>query len=725
MAGGDSMRASGERPQPTARELDVAPGGGEGDPLNSDDLRALVFGLKRRLGLMVLVIALCGAVAAIRSYRLPTIYAATVRLRLAKEAPDPTQAKYVMYWDGVESQYLSTQIHVLESHSLATEVVLANPKVAQELELDLGVAAAADPETLGRLFQGGVKVAPLEGTYLVDVSYQSSVAERCAPYANALAEAYRVQLETLWGQKTRLAESKIGEQADLLFKKLSKSEEDLRKFLNDPSQTPLLEAHEELLIKRISVNDAALAEVQGQRIRLTAQLESIQRVIEAGRPLESSAAMAEERVVYDLRTQLAAASLELSRLRELYGEEWPDVKSARARHEQLRLLLQAEIDTIRSQLQSERDAKISEEQALLERARLLREESRNLAQRRRLYESLQAEVQSNRTFYEEFANRLRELSHYSRVNVTNARIVDKARGSYPVSPNHPRNVMLGLVFGAALALALALILERLSDQLRTLKDAATVLNLPVLGVIPQQRNVEDLDLLAVRDSRSVYAESFRRARVQLNAMGAFPEEGCGVLMCASGVPREGKTLTSVNLAIACAQAGRRTLLIDADMRSPRIHRVFGLERRPGLTEVLAEQRTEISDVWLSTPIENLVVLPAGGGRENPGELLARDDRFQRLITALRGQFDRVVIDSPPVAAVSDGSLMAPSADAVLLVVSGQTSSRGAALRARAELTRVGREPIGLLFNQQSQDEAGYYYYYSRYGYGGGPREGED
>jgi polysaccharide biosynthesis transport protein len=706
------------------RDLDIAPAAGETDPLNAEDLRAILFGLKRRLGVMVVIVAICGILAAIRSYRLTTIYASTVRLRLSKEAPDPSQSKYVMYWDGVQPQYLSTQIHVLQSHSLATEVVKANPKIAQELELDLG--GPADPETLGRMFQRGIRVSPVEGTYLVDVSYQSPHGKRCPEYANKLAEAYRAQLESQWGEKTATAVKKIGEQTDLLFEKLNKSEAALREFLNDPSQTPMLKAHEDLLVQRIRVNDEALARVQGSRIRLTSELEAIQRVLEDGKPLESAAPMADKKVIYDLRTKLADAALVLSNLRERYGEEWHEVKAARTRHEQLRLLLGAEIETIRARIQSERDAKISEEQGLLQRARLLREESRSLAQRQRKYENLQSEVLANRTFYDEFANRLKELSHYSRLNVTNARVVDKARGFYPVSPNHPRNVMLGVLFGVALALAVALILERLSDQLRTLKDAVTVLNLPVLAVIPEQRNTEDLDLLAVRDSRSVYAESFRRARVQLNAVGAFPEEGCGVLMCASGVPREGKTLSSINIAIASAQAGRKTILIDADMRSPRVHRVFGMPRRPGLTEALAEERTDISDLWVPTAVENLVVLSAGGGRDNPGELLARDDRFQRLVEKLRTQFDRVVIDSPPVAAVSDGTLMAPHADAVLLVVSAKTSSRGAALRARAELTRVGREPVGLLFNQQSADEAGYYYYYySRYGYGGRPEDQED
>ncbi|MBL4849729.1 MAG: polysaccharide biosynthesis tyrosine autokinase [Planctomycetes bacterium] len=709
---------------PVAANRDFDPtAGGDADPLNAEDLRAIIFGLKRRLGVMILIVAACGILAAIRSSRLTTIYASSARLRLAKEAPDPTRAKYVMSWDGVQPQYLSTQIHVLQSHSLATEVVKSNPKIAQELELDLGPGAT--PEALGRLFRAGIKVTAVEGTYLVDVSYHSPRGERCARYANALAAAYKSQLESLWGQKTRTAEIKIGEQADLLFKKLGKSEEALRTFLNDPSQAPMLAAHEQLLILRIKVNDGALARIQGDRIRLTSELEAIQRAIDAGHPLESSVPLVDQKVFYDLRTHLANAALSLNLLREKYGEEWHEVKAARGRHEQLRLLLRAEVETIRARIKSQRDAKISEEQGLLQRSRLLREESRALAQRQRLFESLQAEVLANRSFYDEFAKRLNELTHYSRVNVTNARVVDQASGFYPVSPNHPRNVMLGVLFGVALALVVALLLERLSDQLRTVKDAVTVLDLPVLAVVPEQRNISDLDLLAVRDTRSVYAESFRRARVQLNAVGAYPDEGCGVLMCASGVPREGKTLSSINLAIASAQAGRRTILVDADMRSPRVHRVFGMERRPGLAEALAERRTDVSSLWTSTSIENLVVLSAGGGRDNPGELLARDDRFARLIAHLRTQFDRVILDSPPIAAVSDGTLMAPHADAVLLVVSAKTSSRGAALRARADLGRVGREPIGLLFNQQSQDEASYYYYYSRYGYGGGPEDQED
>jgi succinoglycan biosynthesis transport protein ExoP len=705
---------------PSSLESELGVASTDTDALDSADLRASLMGLKRRLPLIIGVAFAFGVLASLRSFNLPTIYSSSARLQLAKEAPDPTRAKYVMYSaDYVAREYLTTQMHLLESHSLATDCIKDNPKIAQELELDLGRESNA--EELGNLLRAGVRVAALEGTYLIDLSYESPKPDRCARYANALADSYRKQLQTLWGEKTQVATTKISEQADLLFKKLSTSEQALRDFLNDSNQTPLLTAHEQLLIQRIRINNESLSEVQRSRIRLNSQLESIQRVIEQGKPLESAAPIARSKVIYDLRSLLSSAELSLITLREQFGDQWPDVRSARARRDQLKLQLRAEIESIRAQLRSERDERVSEEQGLLQRDRHLQEESRVVAQRRRIYESLEGEVKANRTFYEEFATRLKELAHFSRVNVTNARIIDRAQGAWRVRPSHSRNILLGLAFGGAVGLALAVLLERLSDRLRTLKDAVAALQLPVLGVVPEVQE-EGVDLLALRDARSVYAEAFRRARVQLNAVGAFPDEGCGVLMCVSGVPREGKTLSAVNLAIAAAQAGRRTLIIDGDTRSPRVHKVFGMECRPGLADAL-EEGGELGERLRRTQVENLWVMTAGKGQGNPGEVLARDDSFQQLVYGLRRRFDRIVIDSPPVVAVSDAALMTSAADAVLLVVSAQHSSRAAAIQARTELTRVGSAPIGMLYNRQSQDEAGaYYYYYSRYGYGGAERE---
>lgn len=693
------------------------------DPLDAEDLRETLLGFKRRLPLVIGITILFGVVAGVRSMNLPTVYASTARLQLAKEAPDPTRAKYAMYSsDYVATEYLNTQMRILESHSLAVDAVKANPKIARELELELG--REATPEVLAGMFQRGVRVEPLEGTYLVDVSYESEDPKRCDRYANAVAEAYRTQLQTLWGEKTQIAEKKVSEQADLLYKKLTKSEQDLRDFLNDSAETPLLEDHEKLLVERIRINNNALSDVQRERIGLNAQLESIQRVLEQGRPLESASPIAKSAIVLGLRNRLSDAELDLAGLRQRFSDEWPEVRIARARRDQIKLQLQTEIEKIRERLRSERDEKVAVEQGLLERDRNLREESRVFARRSRLYESLKNEVEANRTFYEEFASRLKDLLHAAPLAVANARIIDRAKGAWRVRPSHSRNVILGLLFGFGLGAVIALVFERLSDRLRTLKDAVNALGIPVLGVVPHQRE-DDVELLALRDSRSVYAEAFRRARVQLNAVGAFPSEGCGVLLCVSGVPREGKTLSALNLAIASAQAGRRTLLIDADMRSPRMHRILDQPLEPGLADAIEGKAEDLNERLRRSQVENLWVMTAGRCEANPGELLARDDTFHQLVWRLRRRFDRIVIDSPPVVAVSDATLMAQAADAVIQVVSARTSSRNAAAQAHTELSRVGAAPVGLIFNQQPQDEAGaYFYYYSRYGYGGEPSEQE-
>jgi capsular exopolysaccharide synthesis family protein len=269
-----------------------------------------------------------------------------------------------------------------------------------------------------------------------------------------------------------------------------------------------------------------------------------------------------------------------------------------------------------------------------------------------------------------------------------------------------------------LAVIVAFLIDRLSDRIKTLSDAQRVLGPQVLGAVPELLEAQGkaLDRFALDNASSAYAESFRRARVQLNAAGAYPDEGCGVLLCASGVPREGKTVCSVNLGIAEAQTGKRTLIIDGDMRNPRVHKIFDQPIGPGLVEALAGG-APLQSVH-DTDVPNLYLLPAGSTDQNAAELLARGDAFARLIQTLSTEFDRIIIDSPPIAAFSDGTLMAPAAHATLLVVSARTSRRSASQLAVTELTRVGREPCGIVFNQRPASDYGYYYgYYGYYGYG--------
>lgn len=663
------------------------------------------------------------AIAAIRTLRLEPVYAASARIQLAQEPLDPTAPKYRETWEGVAPDYLNTQLRVIESHSVAKKVLETHPEVARELEVDLGGGAPGtgdgrqgDMDALAAAFRGGVGVTQVKDTYLVDVTYQSTLPTRCDRYANALADTYVRLLEEQSGRRSRETEEKLAEQLSQLRLKLDQSERELRDFLVG-AQTPLFESYEELLVGRISQNNVDLQGVQRERIRLEADLEAIQRVLDLGRPIESAPAIARNELVSRLRADLAQAELDLSLLSERYGASWPQTEAARSRRDQLKLHLREEVDGLRARLQGEQVAAASEEQGLLARGRALHDEARALASRANMYENLKGQVEANRKLFEEFATRLSEVSRWSQVRISDVRFVDPARGSVRVGPNHTRNVSMGLFAGLAVGVALALLLERLADRLRTPPEAARALRLPVIGVVPEVREVgpEALDLYGVTRPHSVYAEAFRRLRVQLDAVGSFPAEGSGVLVCSSGVPQEGKTLCAINIAIAEAQAGRRTLLIDGDMRGPRVHRALELDVAPGLADVLASKALWGS-VVRATPLPNLSVITAGRSDENPAEVLARGTGFGDLLARLRGHFDRIIVDTAPAAAVTDATLMAPFADATLLVVSGRASSRSASTLAKTELSRVGARLVGVVFNHQSASDAGYYYhrYYSRY-----------
>ena len=288
-------------------------------------------------------------------------------------------------------------------------------------------------------------------------------------------------------------------------------------------------------------------------------------------------------------------------------------------------------------------------------------------------------------------------------------------------------MILSSLFGAGLAL----VLEYLDDTIRNTEEVEKYLGLPALAAIPtidstpRRRlllvgaNADDnskgnSELLINMDSRSSLAEAYRQLRtsILLSTAGHAPKS----LLITSSLPSEGKTTTAINTAISLAQTGAKVLIIDSDMRRPRLHTVFNVSNAEGLSTILSSDLSgsEILDVIQTDDLTKLNLLPSGPVPPNPAELIG-SEQMANLLKLLQNNYTHVVVDSPPIASFTDGVLIASMVDGVILVVNSGKSSRQVVRRSRQLLQDIGAKIFGIVLNNvnlRSQDN--YYYYQSYY-----------
>src|SRR5439155_12608825 len=254
----------------------------------------------------------------------------------------------------------------------------------------------------------------------------------------------------------------------------------------------------------------------------------------------------------------------------------------------------------------------------------------------------------------------------------------------PVSPDMVLIGAFGLLFGLALGIALAFLRERLDDSLRGRLDLEANLAAPVLAVIPKVpgwRNKHDARLVTREQPKSAVAEAYRTLRTSISFISA--QRGLKAIMVTSPASGEGKTTTAANLALVLADAGRRVVLVSADLRKPRIHRFFGLQNEVGLSTVLAGE-VQPWDAILDPGVENLRVLLSGPVPSRPAELI-QSEQMRDVMAGLREVADYVIIDTAPILLVADSLAMAPLVDGVLFVADSAMTSRSAVAHAREQL----------------------------------------
>jgi len=333
------------------------------------------------------------------------------------------------------------------------------------------------------------------------------------------------------------------------------------------------------------------------------------------------------------------------------------------------------------------------------------------------YALLESDYEQTRSFCEILNEKIRRLNVDPQVGALNIEIVETA--ATPTSPSEPRRATtmgLALLAGLFAGGILAFVRELRDQRLRSTDEISALLGLPVLGVVPSM--TQPHQTISIRGQKvrispdSLEAEAFRSVRTAV-FFGA-PKDEAKIILVTSPAPGEGKSTVVGNLAVAMAQAGQRVLVLDADFRQPMQHRIFNLDRKAkGLSSVLAGQM-DIKDAIEQSGLENLDVLTAGPDVSNPAEML-NSEGFAQLAKQLARDYDRVIVDSPPVTAVTDSQILAALCDVTVLVLRAEASTRRVSMQASESLAGVGARMLGVIVNDVSR-KANRYGYYGGYGY---------
>ena len=365
---------------------------------------------------------------------------------------------------------------------------------------------------------------------------------------------------------------------------------------------------------------------------------------------------------------------------------------------------------------SEYDSAAAQERSLVGALEGGKSEALSLNRKGIEFSVLQRDAESNRQVYEALLQRTKETGISGELKASNIRVVDPAEvPGAPFLPRRQQDLTTAAFSGFVLALGLVFLFEYLDNRIKSPQELRAQLNVPFLGMVPSI-DVKSSGTLLHDGVPPNFAEAIRGVRT--NVLFSSADEGVRLIVVTSAGPGEGKSMFSSNLSVSLAQAGQRVLHVDADMRRPRVHAIFDTAQEPGLSNLLVGD-CRPSAAIRKTSVANLCVLPAGMIPPNPAELLG-SKRCEEFFATLGQNFDWVILDSPPVLAVADASILANTATGVVFVVGADQTSRQAARAALEQLEGVQAHVIGAVLNRVDLEKNPYYYSayyrkeYSRY-----------
>jgi capsular exopolysaccharide synthesis family protein len=694
-----------------------------------------------------LLVFLTGAIGTIRAV---PVYEAKAQLLIEKDARRVTTLSSAL--DGVEGygddDFYPTQYNILASRTLAlrTSDALSKAGIAEKEPASSGgfafsvsgligsvgggSTASKDKPALSDAAEesssqsrridsiiGNLKVDPIRMSRLVNLRFRSTDPQYAAQAVNMLAQEYRNQALDF-----RLANSK--EAADYLAKqlveyktKVQESEATLQRY-KETHNTVSVDDKQNIVVQRLQTLNSNLTAAELVRSDKEEAYNQIMILQKGGTSIDAVPAIRSNEAVIRAKAEIATYETKDAELAAKgLGPKMPDranlavnIKSAKER-------LKQETDKAVENVRSEYTVALAKEADLKKQLERQTSEVIGLDKRVIEYAALAREADSNKKLYENLLERTKESGAAGEFKGSNVTIVDKAEvPRTPVLPQVKRDLLVAAFGGCLLAFALAFGFEYIDSRIKTPDEVKAYLGMPCLGmvpVVPIKNQLGETPLLN-GEATAAFSEAIRAVRTAV--LFASADEGARSIVVTSTGPHEGKTLVASSLAIALAQTGQRTIVLDADMRRPRMHQALGRSQEPGLSNLLVGEST-LTDAVRPTTIQNLWILPAGHIPPNPAELLG-SKKYDELLAELKRRFDTVIVDAPPVMPVTDAALLAHTAGGVLFVIGAEMTPRQSAAAAIEQLTNANAKFLGAVLNRVHIERHAYYYsayYHKAYG----------
>ena len=740
------------------------------------------------------------------SFTATPIYQGTTRIVIEKENPKVVSIQEVMSVDSSGLDYYQTQYKILESKSVANEVIKRlnlennetfNPKpgvIAQVVEWILspiayvkslmkttdkdaalmGQPGIAEPTSplVGKLLNA-VKVTPIRNSRLVDVSFESPDPVLAARGANTLAKAYiDLNLQTKL-KATQDAVNWLNQQIDQEKKKVDAADQALLRYKQEQGiVTDFSTNAETITAQKLAELNKQVVEATSRRVEAETRYRQAQSL--AGRA-DSAASIPEvmsNPLIQEIKKQEVEISKRLSELSKRYGSNHPQIIALNNEMRTLNARKAAEIQRVVDSLHNQYRVALAGEQSL--KGALGQQKGETLAMNQKAidYTVLKREAETSREMFDLLVKRFKEASLTEDIRTGNIRVIDPAQiPKGPVKPKKLQNILLAIIVGLSLGVGLAFFLEYIDNTIKLPDEVTGILKIPYLGPVPAIAAVaakegggnpggggdsggggdgsggvagaisgvlgnvlggaiSDVgkgargaagpdadptqDIVVVHSPKSTASEAYRGIRTSLlfSSADVAPQ----IILVTSSGPREGKTTCSANIAAAMAQAGSRVIVVDCDLRRPRVHQLFGRDRSVGTSNILVANCT-IDEAIQQTDIPNVDMIASGPVPPNPSELLGSKHMMEMLVE-LRGRYERIIIDSPPISAVTDAVILSKIVDGVVLVIRAHQTNREVIRYAITQLRNVSAHIFGAVLNGVDMGRDSYYYYQYYYYYYG-------